>query len=53
LKFHGDPGDRLLAAAALSHELALCTHDKQLLRFGRQGLYKALKVNEKSDPDAH
>lgn len=44
--FNGDPGDRLLAATAIIHNLTLCTHDKQLLRFSRHGHYRALKVSE-------
>ena len=45
-EFHGDPGDRILAATAMVHNLTLCTHDRQLLRFSRRGHYRALKVNE-------
>jgi PIN domain nuclease of toxin-antitoxin system len=44
--FHGDPGDRILAATAILHDLTLCTHDKALLRHGKQGLFSTLKVNE-------
>ncbi len=44
--FHGDPGDRILAATAIIENLALCTHDDALLRFGRQGILTTLKVNE-------
>jgi PIN domain nuclease of toxin-antitoxin system len=44
--FHGDPGDRILAATAIVHNLTLCTHDDLLLRFGKQGLFSALKVKE-------
>jgi PIN domain nuclease of toxin-antitoxin system len=44
--FHGDPGDRILAATAILHDLTLCTHDKALLRHGKQGLFRTLKVNE-------
>jgi PIN domain nuclease of toxin-antitoxin system len=42
--FGGDPGDRLIAATAITHNLTLCTHDGHLLRFGRQGIYKFLEV---------
>jgi PIN domain nuclease of toxin-antitoxin system len=42
--FHGDPGDRLVAATARVHNLVLCTHDEKLLRFGQQGVYKFLEV---------
>jgi len=42
--FHGDPGDRLLAATARVHGMVLCTHDDQLVRFGQQGVYKFLEV---------
>jgi PIN domain nuclease of toxin-antitoxin system len=42
--FHGDPGDRLIAATAIAHNLTLCTHDGHLLRFGRQGIYNFLEV---------
>jgi PIN domain nuclease of toxin-antitoxin system len=44
--FHGDPGDRIIAATAIAHDLTICTHDNALLRFGQQGLYGALKINE-------
>ncbi len=44
--FHGDPGDRILAATAIVHNLTICTHDDLLLKFSKQGLYKALKVSE-------
>jgi PIN domain nuclease of toxin-antitoxin system len=44
--FHGDPGDRILAATAILHDLTLCTHDKALLRHGQQGLFRALRVDE-------
>ncbi len=37
--FHGDPGDRLIAATAQVYNLTLCTHDHALLRFGKQGIY--------------
>ena len=43
--FHGDPGDRILAATAIIENLALCTHDDALLRFGREGLFTTLKVD--------
>ena len=42
--FHGDPGDRLIAATAIVHGLTLCTHDRTLLRFGRAGLYNFLAI---------
>jgi len=42
--FHGDPGDRLVAATARVHDLVLCTHDGRLLRFGQQGIYRFLEV---------
>ncbi len=42
--FHGDPGDRLIAATAKTHNLVLCTRDRALLRFGKQGIYKLLEV---------
>lgn len=45
--FHGDPGDRIVAATAVVHGLTICTHDKALLHFARTGLYQALKVNAK------
>jgi PIN domain nuclease of toxin-antitoxin system len=44
VNFHGDPGDRLIAATAIDQELTLCTHDRALLRFGEQGLYQTLEV---------
>jgi len=40
--FHGDPADRLLVATARVQNLALCTHDKELLRHAKQGLFLAL-----------
>jgi PIN domain nuclease of toxin-antitoxin system len=45
-EFHGDPGDRILAATAIIHNLTIVTHDDLMLRFGKQGLYRTLKVNE-------
>ena len=50
--FHGDPGDRILAATAIVENLTICTHDTALLRFGRQGLFNVLKVNEKNEKNA-
>lgn len=44
--FHGDPGDRILAATAVVHGLTICTHDDILLRFGRRGLFSVIKVRE-------
>jgi len=44
--FQGDPGDRVLAATAITEHLALCTHDDDLLRFGKQGIFSTLKVSE-------
>jgi PIN domain nuclease of toxin-antitoxin system len=44
--FHGDPGDRIIAATAIAENLTLCTHDDILLRFGKQGLFRTLKVRE-------
>lgn len=43
-EFHGDPGDRMLAATARVYDLVLCTHDEKLVRFGQQGLYRFLEV---------
>jgi PIN domain nuclease of toxin-antitoxin system len=45
--FHGDPGDRLIAATARVEELTLITHDKALLRFGKQGHLRVLKARQK------
>jgi len=45
--FHGDPGDRLIAATARSEKLTLVTHDKELLRFGKKGMFPALKASKK------
>ena len=42
--FQGDPADRLIASTARVHQLTLCTRDKALLRFGRQGLYRTLTI---------
>jgi PIN domain nuclease of toxin-antitoxin system len=49
LSFHGDPGDRIIAATARVNGLTLCTHDRDLLRFGKQGLMRTLKVNKKRE----
>jgi PIN domain nuclease of toxin-antitoxin system len=43
-EFHGDPADRLIAATPTARGMVLCTHDRALLRFGQQGLYKFLEV---------
>lgn len=40
--FHGDPADRLIAATARVENLTLCTHDKDLLRYGKRGLFRTL-----------
>ena len=50
--FHGDPGDRILAAMAITKRLTLYTHDVAMLRFGKQGLYKYRKVSERVPQDA-
>lgn len=42
--FHGDPADRLIAATARVEDLMLCTHDKDLLRYAKLGIFRALKV---------
>jgi PIN domain nuclease of toxin-antitoxin system len=42
--FQGDPADRLIAATARVESLTLCTHDKDLLRFAKTGLFRALIV---------
>ena len=42
--FHGDPADRLIGATARVENLTLCTHDKDLLRFAKTGLFRALMV---------
>jgi PIN domain nuclease of toxin-antitoxin system len=44
--FHGDPGDRFLAATAILEDLVIVTHDKVLLRYAKQGLFQAIKVDE-------
>ncbi len=49
--FHGDPGDRILAATASVKRLTLFTHDAALLRFGKQGVYKCRKVREEKTQD--
>ena len=43
-EFHGDPIDRLIAATARVHNMVLCTHDQELVRFGQQDVYKFLEV---------
>ncbi len=49
-EFHGDPGDRILAATAIIHNLTVVTHDDLMLRFGKQRLFRTLKVNELKEP---
>ncbi len=44
--FHGDPGDRLLVTTSKVYDLTICTHDKVLHRFAKQGAFRCLKVNE-------
>jgi PIN domain nuclease of toxin-antitoxin system len=46
-KFHGDPGDRVIAATALAENLILVTHDKVLLQYGKQGLLPVWKARQK------
>jgi PIN domain nuclease of toxin-antitoxin system len=41
-EFHGDPADRLIAATARVANLTLCTHDKEVLRHAKRGLFRAL-----------
>lgn len=43
-EFQGDPADRLIAATARVHGLTLCTHDRQLLRHGKRGLFRTLAI---------
>jgi PIN domain nuclease of toxin-antitoxin system len=40
--FHGDPGDRLIAATARSQGMTLVTHDHRLLKLAKKGYFKAL-----------
>jgi PIN domain nuclease of toxin-antitoxin system len=47
--FHGDSGDRIIAATAITYGLTVCTHDKVLLRFAKQGLFQAIKVTENKE----
>ncbi len=42
--FHGDPADRVIAATARVHGLTLCTHDRRLLQYGKQGLFSTLEI---------
>jgi PIN domain nuclease of toxin-antitoxin system len=44
--FHGDPGDRIITATAIVGNLTLLTNDTSLLRFGKQGLMKVIKVTK-------
>ena len=44
--FHGDPGDRLIAATARARDLTLLTHDRVLLQFAKTGSLKAYKVSQ-------
>jgi PIN domain nuclease of toxin-antitoxin system len=41
---HRDPSDRLLAATAREHGLALVTRDRELLRYGRRGHLRAIAL---------
>ena len=50
--FHGDPGDRIVAATAITYKLTICTHDDLLLRFAKTGLFKALRVKETKVSDS-
>jgi PIN domain nuclease of toxin-antitoxin system len=45
--FHGDPGDRLIAATARLMGFTLVAHDKALLRFGKHGLFAVLSARER------
>jgi len=47
--FHGDPGDRLITATARVEDLTLLTHDRDLLRFSKQGLMRTIKVSKKKE----
>ena len=40
--FHGDPGDRLIAATARTEGMTLVTHDQRLLKLAKKGYFKAL-----------
>lgn len=42
--FHGDPADRLIASTARVENLTLYTHDKAILRFGKQGLLQTVAI---------
>jgi PIN domain nuclease of toxin-antitoxin system len=42
--FHGDPADRLIASTARVENLTLYTHDKAILRFGKQGLLHTVAI---------
>ncbi len=44
-EFPGDPADRLIAATARVEQLALCTHDRALLRFSGNGLFETREIN--------
>ena len=41
--FHRDPSDRILIATAREHNLTLITHDKDILRYAKQGHLDARK----------
>jgi PIN domain nuclease of toxin-antitoxin system len=41
---HGDPADRMLVATARTHGLTLVTHDKLLLKYGKQGHVNVLAI---------
>jgi PIN domain nuclease of toxin-antitoxin system len=50
--FHGDPGDRIIAATAMVENLTLLTNDNALLRLSKQGVLKTVKVNKIRSKDA-
>ena len=42
-KFHGDPSDRMLIAAARINNLVLATADEKILKYSEQGYVKVLR----------
>jgi len=45
--FHADPADRLIAATARHHRLALITDDRKILDYARQGHLRAHATGDK------
>ncbi|OGO91407.1 MAG: hypothetical protein A3F10_07670 [Coxiella sp. RIFCSPHIGHO2_12_FULL_42_15] len=42
--FHGDPADRLIVATARVNSLALITHDKKMIEYGKKNYVTVIEV---------